>query len=114
MKLNEWIKAAREYANLTQEQVGEHLDRTKGIVSHWEKGKNEPPYTLLLKLAEITGYREPLPGTERFFSSGDWPFESVNRADFDRLPADTKEDIADYIQLKISKNKSHGPEATAA
>lgn len=114
MKLHQWIRAAREYAKLTQDQMGERLDRTKAMVSHWETGKNEPPYSTLVKLAEITGYGEPLPGIERFSGAADWPFNNISKEDFERLPAVVQEDIADYIQMKITKNKSQDSKAAAA
>ncbi len=106
MKLHEWIRAAREHADLTQDQLGERLERTKAMVSHWETGKNEPPYSTLLKLAEITGYAEPLPGVERFTGSREWPFPSIRKADFENLPESVKTEVANFIKWKLSENKS--------
>jgi len=104
MKLHEWIRAAREYARLTQDQVGERLDRTKAMVSHWETGKNEPPYSTLIKLAEITGYPEPLPGVERFAEQVEWPFREISRAEFEQLPDAIKSEVSNFIKWKLSEN----------
>lgn len=61
MELKEWIKAARARKGWTQTQLGEVVSVTKGNVSSWEKGRHEPSYSQLLKIAEATGF--PL-GTE--------------------------------------------------
>ena len=114
MKLHEWIRAAREYSKLTQDQLGERLDRTKAMVSHWETGKNEPPYSTLLKLVEITGYSEPLPGMDHFSANDDWPLPGVDRAEFNKLSPEVREDISDYVQMKIMKHKSQGTGSAAA
>jgi transcriptional regulator with XRE-family HTH domain len=63
VQLNEWIKAARKRAELTQEQLGERLDVTKGNVSAWENGRHQPSYSQLKRIEEITGY--PLEGGPR-------------------------------------------------
>ena len=59
MKINEWIKYARNAIGMTQEQFGEALGRTKGNVSSWEKGAHEPSWSLMLQISDLTG--QPLP-----------------------------------------------------
>lgn len=59
MKINEWIKHARNAAGMTQEQFGDALGRTKGNVSSWEKGAHEPSWSLMLQISDLTG--QPLP-----------------------------------------------------
>lgn len=59
MKINEWIKHARNAAEMTQEQFGDALGRTKGNVSSWEKGAHEPSWSLMLQISDLTG--QPLP-----------------------------------------------------
>lgn len=43
----------RERSGLTQEQVANHLNVTRGAVGHWERGKNQPPYDVLIKIAQL-------------------------------------------------------------
>ena len=59
MKINEWIKHARNAAKMTQEQFGDALGRTKGNVSSWEKGAHEPSWSLMLQISDLTN--QPLP-----------------------------------------------------
>lgn len=56
MNLNEWVKAARQHAKLTQEQLGERLSLTKGNISGWENGRHQPSFDQVQRIAEITGY----------------------------------------------------------
>ena len=105
MKLHQWIKAARESANLTQDQLGERLDRTKAMVSHWETGKNEPAYSTLLKIAQTTNYFKPLPGSEDFIQSADWPIEGISKSEYECLGDRAKEDVASFIRWKIDEEK---------
>lgn len=65
MDMKQWILNARQHAKLTQPQLGELLGLTKGNISAWEKGRHEASLDQLLKIAEVTGYREPLPGVDR-------------------------------------------------
>lgn len=43
----------RQRSGLTQEQVAKHLNVTRGAVGHWERGKNQPPYDVLVKIAQL-------------------------------------------------------------
>ena len=63
--LGNWIKSAREYANLTQTNIGDLIGRTKANVSSMETGKHDPSYLQLLKIAQATKYPVPFPGIER-------------------------------------------------
>lgn len=54
MEIKEWIKAAREAAEMTQEDLGEALSRTKGNVSGWEKGLHEPSFSQILRISVVT------------------------------------------------------------
>ncbi|ARP89802.1 hypothetical protein CAL14_05460 [Bordetella genomosp. 9] len=62
MDIKSWIKAARLHAGFTQTQLGEPLGVSKGNVSAWEKGRHEPSFEQLVRIAEVTRYEEPLPG----------------------------------------------------
>lgn len=77
MKLNEWIKKARLSSKLTQEQLGDALGKTKGNISQWESGAYEPSYSVLLKIAQITNYKEPLPGLAEVYNFAKSPFKTV-------------------------------------
>ncbi|NYT25905.1 helix-turn-helix transcriptional regulator [Alcaligenaceae bacterium] len=80
MELNEWIKAARLSKKLTQDQLAEALDLTKGNVSAWEVGRHEPSYGTLVKIIEITGFNGPLPGLGApIVTESEWPFQKVSK-----------------------------------
>lgn len=59
MKIDGWVRAAREGKGLTQEQLGAALGVSKSNISAWENGLHEPSYTQMRKIAELT--RRPLP-----------------------------------------------------
>lgn len=59
MELNEWVKAARAHAKLTQEALGEKVSRTKANVGHWEKGLHRPSWDMIQAIAAATGYPMP-------------------------------------------------------
>ena len=56
MEINKWVKKAREHKELTQEQLGALMGKTKGNVSAWENGRHEPSYSQLKRIEELTGY----------------------------------------------------------
>ncbi|MBQ3301669.1 MAG: helix-turn-helix transcriptional regulator [Rudaea sp.] len=51
----ERLRAARERAGMTQEQLGFELGVGKGTVSAWELGRSEPPLARLLVMRKIFG-----------------------------------------------------------
>ena len=59
MELNQWVKAARAHAKLTQETLGERVGRTKANVGHWEKGLHRPSWDMIQAIAAATGYPMP-------------------------------------------------------
>lgn len=65
MNIHEWVRAARRHAGLTQAQLGELIGVTKGNVSAWETGRHEPSYANLVRIAELTGFAQQLPGLPR-------------------------------------------------
>lgn len=57
MKIGENIKKYRVYRNMTQEDLAKQLSRSKSVVSHWEKGENNPDLDtceLICKVLRIT------------------------------------------------------------
>lgn len=49
------IKAARERAGLTQEDLAERMEVSRQAVSKWENGSSEPSTANLLALAKLYG-----------------------------------------------------------
>lgn len=49
----ERLKALREARGWTQDEVAKRLHVTRGAVGHWERGKNEPSYDMLIRLARL-------------------------------------------------------------
>lgn len=96
MDMKEWIRAARLHAKLTQQQLGDSMSMSKGNVWAWEKGNHEASLAQLIKIAEITGFREPLPGTPaRPETKSDeigaqWPFASVSQTKVQALSESDK------------------------
>lgn len=60
------MRQLRDDANLTQEQVAEHVERTQPTVARWERGEMELNVSELLRLAKLFGAP---PG--HFFIDGD-------------------------------------------
>ncbi|MFT3720396.1 helix-turn-helix transcriptional regulator [Pseudorhodoferax sp.] len=59
MNIKDWVRSARQHAGLTQAQLGEALNVTKGNVSGWENGRHNPSYEQIRAIAQRTGV--PLP-----------------------------------------------------
>ena len=57
-----WVREAREFKGLTQDQLGEILGRTKANISSMENARHEPSYTQLLAIVKATGFSKPFPG----------------------------------------------------
>ncbi|RZS31687.1 LexA family protein [Corticibacter populi] len=60
MEIKDWIKAARQHKNWTQQQLGDAIGRTKANVGHWENGLHQPKLDMLLKIAAETGFPAPI------------------------------------------------------
>lgn len=65
MDIGQWVRASREAAKLTQEQLAEQLGKTKSNVSGWENGRHEPSFGQIKEIARITGYAIAIPGIDR-------------------------------------------------
>lgn len=85
MKMNQWIRAARTHAQLTQTQLGELLGVSKGNVSAWENGHHEASVDQINKIAEITNYSEGLSPSITGAGRQDggvwvgWPFQEIDQ-----------------------------------
>ncbi len=53
MKLGDHIRAARQYAHMTQAQLAHRLKCTEGYIAHLEHGRSLPSEPKLLELCEI-------------------------------------------------------------
>lgn len=62
MSTNEWVRAARKHAQLTQDGLAEKLEMSKGNVSGWENGRHKPSFEQMKRIAALTGYPLPLEG----------------------------------------------------
>lgn len=49
------IRALRETIHLTQGQLGQRLGVTATAVSHWERGRSQPPATEIPTIAKVLG-----------------------------------------------------------
>ncbi|MGF6354021.1 transcriptional regulator with XRE-family HTH domain [Paenibacillus sp. 4624] len=58
MKFGAIMRACREKAGLTQEQLADKLNRTQACVSKFEKDHKVPDMNTMLNWAEVTGARE--------------------------------------------------------
>ena len=112
MGLKEWVKAARLHGRLTQDQLGDRLGFTKGNVSSWENGRHEPSYGTLIKIIEVTGFGETLPGLDAPITiKTKWPFRKISEEKIEALdPLDLAEiegvvvTAAAQLGLDIKKN----------
>lgn len=71
--LNENIRKFRELRKLTQKQFAERLNKSRNVISNWERGENSPdPDTVeqICKILEVTPNQifgwEPCPDYERY------------------------------------------------
>lgn len=69
MDISQWVRASREAAKLTQEQLAERLGKTKSNVSGWENGRHEPGFAQIKEIARISGYAVPIPGFQQLAHS---------------------------------------------
>lgn len=56
MKLNQWVKAARQHKGWTQLQLADALETSKQNVSGWENSRHNPSVEQALAIARLTGY----------------------------------------------------------
>lgn len=90
MELKEWVKAARENAKLTIEQLATAMGRSKAAAGFWETGSTRPSYAQVKRISEITNW--PMPDTGTVASTVDiaearakrWPY---TRIDYGKLVA---------------------------
>lgn len=105
MDIGDWVLTSRKDAGLTQTELGERLGVGKANVSAWEKNRHEPSYSQILKIAEVTGHRHPLPGSR----GDDWPFPSVPRERFEQLTASQRKGIEEAVKRLVDTFLGEAP-----
>ncbi|WP_175224349.1 helix-turn-helix domain-containing protein [Achromobacter ruhlandii] len=120
--LGQRLKAARRDAKLTQAQVAKKVGMSQSALSELESdayptSSYTPRLAHLYRvharwLADGEGPREigAVQGTEA--PSEPWPFSRIDRTLFDQLPQKVKDDIEDYIEMKIVKASPGRPSRT--
>ena len=53
INIEDWVKSARNKANLTQEQLAERLSITKANISAFENGRTVPSFVHMIKICQI-------------------------------------------------------------
>ena len=54
-KIGKYLLELKNYYKITTEELAEHLNVSKQLVTRWEKGTSSPSIEYLLKLSEIFG-----------------------------------------------------------
>lgn len=93
MELKDWIRAARQAAKLTQTQLGERLNLTKGNVSAWENARHQPSYAQLQQISEISGLPLPSNNGKHYLADADESSTSPNTG----LIAESSQEVAPRI-----------------
>jgi len=106
MNIGNWIKQSRTSAGLTQAELGDFLGKTKANISSWENNLHYPSYEQMLKIAEATKWKIPLPGLQTYNSNFYWPFRNIETNDVSLLSKEDIEDIEALIQIKLQRIKS--------
>lgn len=52
-KFHKKLKVLRKKKGLTQQQIADEIGVNRGSYSNWEKGKREPSFKNLVKLADL-------------------------------------------------------------
>lgn len=60
INIEDWVKSARNKANLTQEQLAERLSMTKANISAFENGRTVPSFVHMLKICQICDVSLPI------------------------------------------------------
>ena len=95
---------ARKRAQMSQTALAKKIGASQGTVAHIENGRNNETKHIV-ELARVLRVRAEWLATGEGEMVENWPFLRVDKSDFESLPTDVKEDIEDYIEMKIFKNK---------
>ena len=114
MGISENIKLLREIYNLSQKDLGLIAGVTDKAVSTWEKGLKEPRMGAIQKIADNFGLQKSniieddglnilLNKSNSKLSMQLTPQEEMHIKKYRQLDADGKEDVDDYIDMKLAK-----------
>ena len=96
--LGKRIASFRKLRGLTQEQLGEAIDRTAQSISDYENGVRVVPMDVLLRMAEALGTSIPvLMGSSNGFAEPGQPYEA------EPSPADPISVIFDQLRLALNQ-----------
>lgn len=98
------VKFARQQLKMSQTTLANKIGTSQGTVAHIENGRNSETKHII-ELARALRVRAEWLATGEGEMLESWPFSRVDKYDFESLPVDIKEDIEDYIEMKIIKNK---------
>ncbi len=62
MTMNEWVRQARQHARMTQDELAEKMEMSKGNVSGWENGRHKPSFEQMKRISSLTGFPLPIDG----------------------------------------------------
>jgi transcriptional regulator with XRE-family HTH domain len=100
MNLGEWVCKARARMGWSLRQMGEEMNCAPSTVSHWEKGRHEPSYKQVLRIAKLT--RQRLPGTEAGDILSAEASGMANQALGSTLPEELRRSVlADFADMEL-------------
>lgn len=105
MEVKQWVKAARDHAGLTIEQLAHKMGRSKAAAGFWETGATKPSYAQMLKIAEITGHALPEKAAPLVATATDiktarvklWPYPRIDYEKFVALSGVTARSIENAV-----------------
>ena len=104
--LSERLQYAMQLANVSQADLARKTGAKGSSVSNWISGKTKNlKGNNLVLTAELLGVRTDWLASGTGPMRLSWPFDQFSINDLEQLPADVKEDISDYIVMKIKKHK---------
>lgn len=100
------LKALRQSANMSQQELADTLDISKSAVSMYEQGRREPNFETLLQIAAIFQVTaDDLLGPFDIAPEKLSGLTIAAHLDTSDLTDAEKEDVADYIRFIRSKRK---------
>lgn len=110
MGISENIKILRERYGLSQKELGQIAGVSDKAVSTWEQGLKEPRMGAIQKLADYFGIRKSdiiedggLVSKQTSSSLSLTQQEEIHIKKYRQLDADGREDVDDYVDMKLAK-----------
>jgi transcriptional regulator with XRE-family HTH domain len=102
VNIKEWLINARKHGELTQEDVGALVHRTKSNISGWEKGLHEPSFSQMVTISVATKYPLPVAGyrPKKAFS----PYATAVAELIDKQPEDDRKACATVARTAIDQH----------